>query len=117
MSRDINDYGKGYTLVEDKEVDDNLILPDDQWALKIDGAIVGINYIKFGEEENEDGTRDLEIDFDVLEGEPPEGIDDIVGNAIIKILEDAYLAKDYKEIVKEAENLKDTMKKVHESRE
>lgn len=91
-----------YELVKDDEVPEGVIIPDDGWALKINDIIVGVNAIKFADYPNDDGSHTVHIDYDILEGEPMEGLDDIVGDSIMEMLEDAIKVRDMKEAIKEA---------------
>ena len=91
-----------YELLDDADVTSDMILPEEGWAIKVDGAIVCINFIKFGDEENSDGTMDVDINYELMSGELPKGFDNAVGDMVISMLEDSFDVKETKEALKEA---------------
>ena len=103
---------QNYKLVNDKDVPDNVIIPEEGWAVQIDKVIIGVNHIKFADEENEDGTYNVDIDYDVLnfddlvEGDVPENIGEIIGEIVLDMLETAMKVRDMKEIIKEVDKEK-----------
>lgn len=92
-----------YELLDENDVPKGVMLPEEGWALRIEGCIVAINWVKFGEEENPDGSFPLEINYDILEGTKPKGFDNIVGDLVIDIIEDSFKIKEMKAMRKEAE--------------
>lgn len=93
-----------YTLVNDKDVPEGTIIPEEGWALKVRDAIVVINWIKFADEPNDDGTYSVDIDWECVEGDVFPEMETMVGDACIEILEDAMKVRAMKEAREEAEN-------------
>jgi hypothetical protein len=93
-----------YTLVDDEDVPEGTIIPEDGWALKVRDAIVVINWIKFADEENEDGTYNVDIDWECVEGDHFPEMETLIGNACMAMLEDAMKVRAMKEAIKEAED-------------
>lgn len=92
-----------YELIDDNQIPDDVIIPDNTWALRFDDVTIVINYIQFAPEENEDGTYDLSIDYDVVEGDISK-LDNpmqLIGDAVVDILEDAAHLDNKKEEHKE----------------
>ena len=101
---------KNYALVDDADVPDDVIIPDNTWALKFDNdVIVVINYIQIAQEENEDGSITLSIDYDVKQGDPSAfpDFDKLIGDTVADIIEDLAQLDDkreeYKDLLKQLE--------------
>jgi hypothetical protein len=93
-----------YHLIKDDEVPSDVIIPDDGWAIKIEDAIIVVNYIQFAEEPNPNGTYNVNMDYEVVEGSYFEGLDDILGETIMDMLEDAIELREYKNAMKEVKS-------------
>lgn len=91
-----------YELVNEKDVPAGVMIPDEGWAIKINKAIVGINELRFADEENEDGTFDIQIDYELLEGELSDEDIDTIGPICIEILEESLKIQEMKELMNEA---------------
>lgn len=97
-----------YQLVDDKDVPDDTIIPEDGWALQVGKVIVVINFMKFAEEENADGTKDCNVDYDIVnpnditDADIPDDFDNIVGSQAMDMLEDAMAVRDAKRAMQEA---------------
>lgn len=109
----MGDIMSNYELVNDDEVPEGTIIPEDGWALKIGEVIVAINWIKMDEEENEDGSLNVNIDYDVLnfndlkDEDYPDNFPELVGDAVMDMLEQAMKVKDMKAAIKESEDARE----------
>lgn len=99
-----------YELLSDEDVPENMIIPDEGWAIKIGEAIVCINHLKFADEENEDGSIECDINYDVInldeldQNDLPDNFGNIVGEIVMEMLEQAMQVRDMKEARKEVKD-------------
>lgn len=91
-----------YELVDEKDVPEGVMIPEEGWALKIGNGILAINELRFADEENEDGSYDVSLDYELLEGKlTPEEINSI-GPICMEILEESIKIHEMKELMEEA---------------
>lgn len=103
-----------YKLVDDKDVPDNVVIPDDTWAFDIDGVIVSVNSMTFAEEENDDGLIEVDVDYDILNfddiDDVPDDFNQVVGECAVHAWEEGMNIKTkiamMEEAKKEAEEAK-----------
>ena len=79
---------KNFKLVADEEIPDGVIIPDETWAIKFDDVTFYIKQVAFADKENDDGTYDMNIDYEILDGEV-EDIDEfnnLLGEFVIEAL-------------------------------
>lgn len=96
-----------YELLDEKDVPEGMVLPEEGWAIKVGDAVVCINFVKFGEKENPDGTMDVDINYELMEGVLPKGFDNAIGDMVISMLEDSFTIKETKALMKEAKEARE----------
>lgn len=98
-----------YKLIDDKDVPDNVVIPEDNWAVKVGERVIVYEYIKFADEPNKDGTYTVEYKYDILEGVEPESekelqeLEQLLGDLAIQLVEEGEYAKQMKKALVDAE--------------
>jgi len=91
-----------YELLDEKDVPDNVIIPDEGWAIKIGTSIIAINEMRFADEPNEDGSFGVNIDYEVLDGLLLPREIDTIGPICMEILEESIKIKEMRKLMDEA---------------
>lgn len=104
MEKAVTQKKPNYELIDSSNIPEGTILPDDQWALRIDGTTVVINSIKFGEGETENTVN---ITYEIIENPPEdtEVFDRLVADVVDSIFYEVYTLELAQQTIKEKRKL------------